>query len=1440
MQSKLVIFAAAVMALLLIPALAMSSQQVRVEQNVESIAPDFNVAQRATGVDMTVGIPAIAITNLTVNSTPYQKVDLPIAEHLDQAEIAVEGMPDVPVYTTMLAIPDQAGIQLNITNSGFDVFENIDLAPVQPSPSDVEPNATIPFTIDQNTYNTDAFYPGELASASEPVIMRDVRGVQIQVNPVQYNPVRHELRVYRDLSVSVSYAGEPINPKTVSHPYLSEGFLPLYKTLFANFDQMLSNVEVKRGGYMIICKASLVDSLKALAMWKHQKGYASRIVPTTEILPSGSPTSTQIFNFIKNAYLTWQDPPEYVMLVGDMDGPLVVPCYPYSSYPSDNKYSCVDGTDFIPDIFVARLSVDYMSELRVAVSKIFKYEKTPLMRDPQHWIRGFAAGYTMFSTARFTTLWVREMALRKGFAQVDTVYGSSHDARVVTVMNTGPAYIWYRGEGGDQGWWGVDYSVSDLTAMPNHQKLGVCSPLTCGLGDFSANECFGETWIRMGLSPDSLKGGPAFYGVSDHFTHTKWNNPIMIGYFFGMFEQDLYHFGQAAIAGKLQDYRTFPRNISGQVQQYFNTYNMQGDPELELRMKIPIFINVTHEDTLAFGLNHIEVNVIDTSHNPVEGAYVTLVKMNGVSEELYSIGKTDANGNIELSFNALTPGAMTLTVSGRDLYPYQGQVVLVNSSIAVGYDSLSIDDDMLGYSIGNGDTLINPDETIELYIDLKNYGSETAANGVITNLTSLDESVAEVLDGNRTYGNIAPGARHTNEKPFIVRINPNAQDGDIVRLKLDVTDQSSDNWFSVLETPIKAAKFIISRIAIQDVNNRMDPGDTVNMVLTIKNTGHTNAMGVTASIGSDDDYISILDGNTNFGDILIGDSATSTADSIILAVDASAFAGRKVNFSLNTTTAIGAKSSIGFTVTVDSVLVATDPTAPDAYGYYLYDKTDTTYESHPTYSWVELVPGLGGQGTRLNYGSNTDDKSVLVNLPFDFVYYGVPYRPIIVCTNGFISPDTDRFDQAGDYWADFFNWPIPDPGNCRGQISPFWDDLQVTSSGNYGVFTWSDTANHRYVIEWAHATQRNTNAVETFEIIIYDPVYYPTLTGDAEIVFQYNSILNNDTDENYATVGIESWDQLTGIQYTHDNYYTSGSATITATGFAIKATTNNGRGGISGIVDLGTGGLNGNVQLSTVTGQHRYTSTAGDYWLRSVPPGLTSITAQIDGYFPETIDSVNVLANQTIDSVNFDLTPCPIPQNLTATDSLSNRVEIHWTAVTNPNLDGYNVYRSRWQYGAFTKINSALITGTIYTDSSMIDSGLYWYYVTSTYSDSTLWQVESFISNKDWGHRGSVGAIDNGTLIPQEFFLAQNYPNPFNPTTTISYGLPKSTHVKLDIFNIIGQKTVSLIDGDQEAGVKKVIWNGRDQNGQQVASGMYFYRLRTGDKEIVRKMSLIK
>ena len=94
--------------------------------------------------------------------------------------------------------------------------------------------------------------------------------------------------------------------------------------------------------------------------------------------------------------------------------------------------------------------------------------------------------------------------------------------------------------------------------------------------------------------------------------------------------------------------------------------------------------------------------------------------------------------------------------------------------------------------------------------------------------------------------------------------------------------------------------------------------------------------------------------------------------------------------------------------------------------------------------------------------------------------------------------------------------------------------------------------------------------------------------------------------------------------------------------------------------------------------------------------------------------------------------------------------------------------------------------------------------------------------------------------VPAEFSLSTNYPNPFNPETRISYFIPKASRVRLEIFNILGQKIRTLVDEDQPVGRKEVTWDGRDDEREQVVSGVYLYRLQAGDLSESKKMVLMK
>ncbi len=95
-------------------------------------------------------------------------------------------------------------------------------------------------------------------------------------------------------------------------------------------------------------------------------------------------------------------------------------------------------------------------------------------------------------------------------------------------------------------------------------------------------------------------------------------------------------------------------------------------------------------------------------------------------------------------------------------------------------------------------------------------------------------------------------------------------------------------------------------------------------------------------------------------------------------------------------------------------------------------------------------------------------------------------------------------------------------------------------------------------------------------------------------------------------------------------------------------------------------------------------------------------------------------------------------------------------------------------------------------------------------------------------------------VLPSEYELKQNYPNPFNPTTIISFSLPRTSNVRLEIYNVLGQRVSTLIDGELKAGDHDISWDGQNAFGQPVATGIYFYRLKAGEFVGTKKMILLK
>ncbi|MBN2355042.1 Ig-like domain-containing protein [candidate division KSB1 bacterium] len=175
-------------------------------------------------------------------------------------------------------------------------------------------------------------------------------------------------------------------------------------------------------------------------------------------------------------------------------------------------------------------------------------------------------------------------------------------------------------------------------------------------------------------------------------------------------------------------------------------------------------------------------------------------------------------------------------------------------------------------------------------------------------------------------------------------------------------------------------------------------------------------------------------------------------------------------------------------------------------------------------------------------------------------------------------------------------------------------------------------------------------------------------------------------------------------------------------------------------------------------------------------------------------------------------------------------VTLQWqTANEHDNL-GFNVLRSRTEDGSYEKINEKIVPARSDGDYHFVDrnvvSGLRYYY-----------KVEDVNSR---GQTTVHGPVMAEVPVPTSFELSQNYPNPFNPTTTLRYQIPSASRVRVDVFNTRGQLIRTLVDADVQAGFHTIVWDGRNQSGTPVVSGVYYYRMVTEGFTMTRKMALLK
>ncbi len=233
----------------------------------------------------------------------------------------------------------------------------------------------------------------------------------------------------------------------------------------------------------------------------------------------------------------------------------------------------------------------------------------------------------------------------------------------------------------------------------------------------------------------------------------------------------------------------------------------------------------------------------------------------------------------------------------------------------------------------------------------------------------------------------------------------------------------------------------------------------------------------------------------------------------------------------------------------------------------------------------------------------------------------------------------------------------------------------------------------------------------------------------------------------------------------------------------------------------------------------------GKHFHYTAPASFTG-SVTIIGLVTDGIDTVfhqwNISVKEKVQLESFAV-------NAIVRDGLAYSM-VSWVTTQETDNMGFNVYRSQKRDGDYTKVNTVLIKshdkGRYSFKDDHVKSGMRYYY-----------KIQDVGLN---GNRVLHGPVYVDVPVPLSYQISQNYPNPFNPTTTIRYSIPKAGHVELAIFNILGQKIKTLVDANKKAGFYLAHWNGRDEYGNRVSSGVYYYTITSGSYHKTRRMLLMK
>jgi len=1002
---------------------------------------------------------------------------------------------ELPIYSKLISLPNTGNYKY--TNFSYDYDEIVlsnKIAPVE-------------FNEQETIYNVDDWFPKEIITIAKPSIMRGNRFTQVSISPIQYNPKQNIIRVIKDIEIDFEIdSSDNRNPLTKEIP----------ESHFSNIITKMilgsgSRTSAAGGEYLFIAPNSVTSILQPLLEWKQKLGFNTKLAIIEEI----GTTAEEIKQYLQNAYDTWENPPEFVVLVGDVSGTIQCPAFYVEGYftpwdVSDHNYTLLDGDDYFPDVFIGRLSAQSQIDLMTIVSKIINYEQHPFMEIPwqnRALMVGFVHEFNGYSQ-RETLMGIRNKLLDFEYAVVDTFINPWQQGQTLLAnsISEGESFVCYRGTGSPSSWGGFPttmFNLDDIDLLNNGFMLPLVTSMTCGGGDYASEQfstSFGEKWVSVG-SPSEPKGSIGFIGPSEYDTKTWFNNPNAAGIYQGVTQEGLFRCGEMLLRGKMELYNNFPNNHAwggalNSDQFYFYVYNLLGDPGLQILTDIPKEIEVTHDSNIPLSANFLEVQISNSEDDLAEFTIAITSE-----DSLVATGITNADGIAQIPID-LSAGDYEVTASKYCYIPVTNELeVTTNANLAL--DSFSF----------TGDLVSGNESSLEFAIE--NVGSSVIENITISpvcnneNITFTSEPI--IIDLLEISGN------HSGQ--FDIQVSEGWQDAVEVNIFLEITSDSGDFEF-LIPTQIVSPELMVSEFTAQNPSNCLIQNETTNITIELMNYGNYDTSDFRAELICTNEKAIIENSISNYTNIQQNDTGIGnfsvTPENVI--------SGELAQFELIITNTGNVLQNINFNFPI-GIIDSSSVTFCEN-GYYAIESSDIGNFDVPEYDWIEIDPTYGGDGALLDADHTIPDGfSKVIPLPFQFNYFGSFYDHISVCSEGYISLDTTPL-------VFHRNRNIPSAVGPAGMIAPFWDNL---IDGR--IYVKYDEENNYFVIQWSDFKSEFDETNEIFQVILYDTESYFTADENKLMKFQYKEINNYDQDNNYATVGIENYQQNSGLLITFANIY---------------------------------------------------------------------------------------------------------------------------------------------------------------------------------------------------------------------------------------------------------------------------------------------------------------